>query len=352
MTFSLKDLWPLLKETASDWADDNAARLGAALAYYTVFALAPLLIVVLFIIGLFWSGQGGAAQAEILGQIEGLLGPEGAELVESLMENTRPGGGNLFAVVAGVVALFLGATGVFGQLQGALNTIWEVKPKPGRGIKGFIMTRLLSFGIVLTIGFLLLVALVVSAGLSALDAFFADVTPLAHFFFRLLEMLVSFGIITLLFAMIFRYLPDVEIDWRDVWIGAAITAGLFVLGKFAIGLYLGNSSTASAYGAAGSLVVLLLWVYYSAQILFFGAEFTQVYARRYGSQIRPASYAMLLPEARRLREAAREEEVAAAQPAVPAPVAAAVAPPRPPSAMKRWLPVVAAFFLGRWLKRG
>lgn len=342
---TLQDLWPLLKETVSEWTEDGAPRLGAALAYYTVFSLAPLLIIVLFIIGLIWSGETSVARERILAQVQGLTGPDGAQMIETMLESTRPGNGGGLATLLGVVALIFGATGVFVQLQNALNIIWDVVPKPGRGIRGFLATRLLSFGVVLVIGFLLLVSLLLSALLSALDTLTSGVTPLTQFLFQVLNLIVSVGIITLLFAMIFRYLPDVEIEWRDVWVGAAITAVLFTLGKWGIGVYLGNSSTASTYGAAGSLVVLLLWVYYSAQILFFGAEFTQVYARHHGSHIRPADYAMALPDL--------DADTSPSSPPAVIPGASVPLPapsPQPP-VWKRALPVALAFIVGRWLGR-
>ncbi len=338
MRLTLQACWDLLKEAASKWSEDDAARLGAALAYYTVFSLAPLLLIVLFVVGLVWGGQSGAVRAEVLGQVEALAGPEGAALVRTMLEEVRPGSGSVLAVAAGVAALLFGATGVFAQLQGALNAIWEVRRRPGRGLRGFVVARLLSFGMVLGIGFLLLVSLVVSALLAALDSLLTGITPLAQWLFHLLNLVVSFGVVTLLFAMIFRYLPDVEIAWRDVGIGAALTALLFTLGKFAIGLYLGSSSVASAYGAAGSLVVLLLWVYYSAQLLFFGAEFTQVYARRYGTHIRPSAHAVPL--------AAPGNEPA---PLPPAPAAAGKRQTGP--ALRRLVLPTLAFFAGHWLGR-
>ena len=347
---SIKDLWPLLKEAVSEFGEDNASRLGAALAYYTVFSLAPLLVIVLFVIGLLWGGQAEGARAEIVGQVQELAGDDGADLIRTMLENTQPGAGGIVATVLSVVALIFGATGVFAQLQGALNQIWDVRPIPGQGLKGFAKTRLLSFGMVLAVGFLLLVSLVISALLSAIDSLLTGLTPAAHFFYQLLNFAVSFGVITLLFALIYYYLPDVEVAWRDVWVGAALTALLFTLGKLAIGLYLGNSSTASTYGAAGALVVLLLWVYYSAQILFFGAELTQVYARRFGSRIRPSAHAIRVPDVDDLLE---KKQAAAAAAETPAPhtLPAATPAPRPRPAWKRAVPLVAAFFLGRWLKR-
>ena len=346
MPFSWKDLWGLLKEAASEFSDDHASRLGAALAYYTVFSLAPLLVIALFVVGLIWGGQAESARASVVQQMQELAGPDGAELIRTMLDSTRPGAGGTVATVLSVVALVFGATGVFAQLQGALNVIWDVRRRPGGGLKGFATTRLLSFGMVIAVGFLLLVSLVISAMLSALDALLTGVTPVAHFFYQLLNLAVSLGVITLLFALIYRYLPDVEIAWRDVWVGSFVTAVLFTLGKFGIGLYLGNSGTASAYGAAGALVVLLLWVYYSAQILFFGAELTQVYARHYGERIRPSPHAVRVPDVEDLLKEKLETAPAPA-PALPA---RRPAPAKP--GWKRAMPLVLAFFVGRWLKRG
>ncbi len=295
MRMTFKEIPSLLKAAYSEWSADNASRLGAALAYYAVFSLAPLLLIVIGAASLVWGSQSGAAQAQVMTEMQRLLGPDGAEMIGAMLESaSRPGGGSVWATVVGGVVLLFGATGVFVQLQGALNTIWNVRPAPGRGLWNFVAARLLSFGMILAIGFLLLVSLVVSAGISAMEGYLQTVTPGTQVLARVLSVALSLGIITLLFALIYRYLPDVEIAWRDVWIGAAITALLFTLGKLLLGLYLGRSGAASAFGAAGSLVVLLIWVYYSAQIVFFGAELTQVYARRHGSRIRPGTHAVWL----------------------------------------------------------
>ncbi|HXW01096.1 MAG TPA: YihY/virulence factor BrkB family protein [Anaerolineae bacterium] len=276
-----KTIWTLLKETFSEWSEDKASRLAAALAYYTVFALAPLLIIVIAVAGLVFGQE--AARGELVTQIQGLVGQEGAQLIETMIESASKPTSGIIATTIAIATILFGASGLFGQLQDALNTIWEVPPKPERGILGMVKDRFLSFTMVLGIGFLLLVSLIISAALSALDPYLTDLLPGSIYLIKILNLVISFGLITLLFALIYKILPDVEIAWSDVWIGAAVTSLLFNLGKFVIGVYLGNSSAGSAYGAAGSLVVLLLWVYYSAQILLFGAEFTQVYAKRYGS---------------------------------------------------------------------
>jgi membrane protein len=260
--------------------------MGAALAFYTLFAIAPLFIIVLAIAGL-WFGE-AAARRELFSQVSGLVGSEGGDAIQALISAANRPKTGAWATVIAVVTLFVGATGVFVQLQDALNSIWGVRRAPGRGLRNFIKDRLLSFALIVGIGFLLLVSLVLSAGLSALGKYMGVLLPVQETLWQGINFVVSFGVITLLFAMIFKLLPDVKIAWRDVWIGAMLTALLFNLGKFLLGLYLGRSSVTSAYGAAGSLVIVLLWVYYSAQILFFGAKFTQLYASQYSSHLEPA----------------------------------------------------------------
>jgi len=259
--------------------------MGAALAFYTLFAIAPLFVIVLAMAG-FWFGE-QAARRELFSQVSGLIGSEGAEAIQALISAAHKAKTGAWANVMAVVTLFVGATGVFVQLQDALNSVWSVRRVPGRGLRSFIKDRLLSFVFVVGIGFLLLVSLILNAGLSALDKFMVVLVPMHETIWQGLNFVFSFGVITLLFAMIFKVLPDVKIAWRDVWIGAIITALLFNVGKHLFGLYLGRSSVTSAYGAAGSLVIVLLWVYYSAQILFFGAKFTQIYSNRYGSRLEP-----------------------------------------------------------------
>ncbi|MBI3942837.1 MAG: YihY/virulence factor BrkB family protein [Chloroflexi bacterium] len=296
----IKTFGTLLKDTFNAWNEDKAPRLAAALAYYTIFSMAPLLIIVIAIAGLVFGEA--AVRGQIVGQIQGLVGEEGAQLIQTMIENAGEKNSGIFATIIGVVTLVLGAMGVFGQLQDALNTIWEVAPKPGGGIKDILGNRLLSFAMVLSIGFLLLVSLVVSAGLAALGKFATNVSPGFSIGLQVVNLLVSFAVTTVLFAGIYKFLPDAKIDWEDVWIGAAITSLLFTVGRFLIGLYLGYSSAASAYGAAGSLVIVLLWIYYSAQILLLGAEFTQVYASRYGKQTEPAEHAINLTAEMRVHQ--------------------------------------------------
>jgi membrane protein len=281
----------LLKQTASEWMEDDAPTLGAALAYYTVFSLAPLMTIAIAMAGLFFGKE--AAQGQIFDELRVLFGEEGGKAVEEVVQsaNAQPAAG-VVATIISVIILLFGASGVFGQLQASLNTIWGVKPKPGRGVLGIIRDRLLSFGFTLVVGFLLLVSLLLTAGIALVADWVGGLMPGSEAVAQILNVVFSLVMITLLFAMIYKFLPDAKIAWRDVWIGAFLTALLFTIGKFALGIYLGKSGVASSYGAAGSLIVLLLWVYYSSQILFFGAEFTQVYANRFGSRVAPADNAV------------------------------------------------------------
>ena len=276
-------VWALLGETAVAWYEDRAPRLGAALAFYTVFALAPGLIFIIALAALLLGKE--AAQGQIINEVQDLIGAAGAHAIEAAIESARSAGGSLVATSLGVLTLLFGLWGVFGELQDALNTIWGVTTRPGRGVIGAIKERFWSFTMVIGIGFLLLVSLAASAWLAAAGTFFAQLSPLPPTVMETANALLSFVIITVMFAVIYKLLPDVRIGWRNVWIGAAVTALLFTVGKSLIGLYLGRSSVASVYGAAGSLVVILLWIYYSAQVVFFGAEFTKVYSRRFGAVV-------------------------------------------------------------------
>jgi membrane protein len=287
---ALKVIGGLLRDAAVDWYDDNVPRLAAAMAFYTLLSLAPLLVISVSVAGAVFGDE--AARGEIVGQLRGLLGREAAEAIQSVLASARETHTNVVGAVIGGIALFFGASGTFAELQSALDTVWEVKPKEGRGVRGVIRDRFVSFAAVLGVGFLLLVSLVISAVLSAAGAYFTAVLPGGAALWQSVNVVVSIAMITVLFALIFKLVPDVQIGWRDVWIGALVTSLLFVLGKLAIGFYLGRSGVASPYGAAGSVVVVVVWVYYSAQILFFGAEFTQVYARRYGSHIPPSPNAV------------------------------------------------------------
>ena len=291
MQIRVKPFFKLLKEAFRQWQQDKASLLAAALAYYTVFSITPLLVIAIAIAGAVF-GQDNARGA-ILEQINELVGNQGAQAIETALNNANQPQLSSVASTISVVVLLIGASGVFAQLQEALNTVWNVKAKPNGGIWQLIRKRLLSFGMVLAIGFLLLVSLILSAILSAVSNLEINLLPAFTPLWQLLNLAISFSLISLLFALIYKYLPDVKIRWKDVWVGAIMTALLFTLGKSLIGLYLGRGSLGSAYGAAGSLIVFLAWVFYSAQILLFGAEFTQVYAREYGRKIRPDRHAEL-----------------------------------------------------------
>jgi membrane protein len=281
----------LFTETFTAWSNDKVPRHGAALAYYTILSLVPLLVVIIAMIGLIFGRE--AAQGYILEQIGSLVGPQSAEAIKEMIQRASEPATGIVATVAAAGTLLLGASGVFAQLQDSLNSIWGVKPKEGRGLWGLIRDRFISVAALLGTGFLLLVSLVLSAALSAFGKWFGGWLPAPEFVLQVLELVISLAVITGLFALIFKVLPDAHVAWSDVWVGAALTALLFTIGKFAIGLYLGKSDVGSAYGAAGSLVILLVWVYYSAQILLFGAEFTQAYANRLGSRIVPSENAVV-----------------------------------------------------------
>lgn len=271
----------VLKEAAMGFAGDNAPRLGAALAYYTVFSMAPLILITITIAGAVFGEE--AARGQVFAHMRGLIGHTGAEVVNEMVKDASRAGTGAIATTLGIAALLFGASGVFGQLRAALNTIFHVQPKDTPIVLGFLKERFLSVATVIVIGFLLLVALIVDTAISAAGDYMAHRLPGGEGLWHAVELVVSTAMITALFALVFRYMPDVRIPWRDVWIGAVVTAVLFSIGKFALGLYLGKKATESTHSAAGALIVLLLWVYYSAQILFFGAELTQTYSRRMGS---------------------------------------------------------------------
>jgi membrane protein len=283
-------IWQFVKTTINEWVEAEPFQLAAALSYYTLFSLAPLLLIAIGVAGLVFGRE--AAQNQIVESLQGLIGQHPAPSVpEKIQTSNEKPKTRVLSTIIGFVALLFGAGGVVGQLQTSLNKVWEVTPKPGQGIWGFLRQRFFSFAMVLAIGFLLLVSLVVTAVLSSftsmLSSFLGDATFVAH----AIDILVSFGFVTLLFALIYKYVPDVEIQWRDVWVGAALTSILFTIGKYLIGLYIGTSGVSSTFGAAGSLITILVWVYYSSLIFFLGAEFTRVYATQYGSGVAPAENA-------------------------------------------------------------
>jgi membrane protein len=286
-----KALWRLLRATASEWWNDDVFQLAAALAFYTIFSMAPIVTIALWIAGIAFGTD--AATRALVDQVRELVGPNGAQAVEGVIDGISHARGGLASSALAFGTLVLGSTAVFGQLQTSLNRIWDVKPKPrGSAFERFVKKRLLSFGLVVALGFLLLVSLVVSAVLTALHDAVAMLLPGLSGVWRMLDFAVSFGLAALLFCGVYKVLPDAEIGWRDVAIGGVVTAALFTLGKLAIGLYLGRTSLGSAYGAAGSFVVFVAWIYYSAIVCFFGAEFTQVYARSYHPRIQPEDFAV------------------------------------------------------------
>ncbi|WP_323489122.1 YihY/virulence factor BrkB family protein [Flavobacterium sp. PL02] len=283
--------WYLLKTTVLEFNDDNAIKLSAALAYYTIFALPPLLIIIITICGVFFGED--AVAGELYGQINGLVGDSAAIQIQETIKNVQLSGSNVFATVFGVGMLLIGASGVFAEIQSSINFIWGLRAKPNKGLKKFIQNRLMSFSMIVSVGFLMLVSLFVSTILDLMSArlklYFPESTV---YLFNIINLIIILISITLLFAIIFKALPDGIIKWKDSFIGASCTAVLFMIGKFAIGFYLGSSTTASVYGAAGSVIIILVWVYYSAIILYFGAEFTKVYAKTYGGKIYPNEYSV------------------------------------------------------------
>lgn len=302
---NFKTVFELLKDSFNDWMEDYALRLSAALAYYSVFSLAPLLIIVMGIAGIFLGQE--AVQGQLDNQLQSLLGSkEAAEAIQGMVKGASKQSSGVLATIVGFVTLLFGASGVFGQLKDALNTVWEVKAKPGGGIMGFIKERILSIGMIVVIGFLLLVSLVLTAILGAMTKGLGT-SLLAGFF----TFIVSFAVVTLLFATIFKVLPDVEIEWRDVWVGAAFTAFLFEVGKQLLSLYFSKGAVASSYGVAGSLVVLLLWVYYSSLIVLFGAEFIQVYCKKFGRKMLPSKNAIAVTAEERAHQGMPAGEKAA-----------------------------------------
>jgi membrane protein len=271
----------LLAEAWAEWNNDNAPRLGAALAFYTMLSLAPLLVVIIGIAGLVFGQE--AAQGQIFGQIRGMVGDQGAAAIQEMIKHASNMGSGIMATIVGVLMLLFAATGVVTELRSSLNAVWGIPPKTDSGVVGTVKERGYAVAVVLACGFLLVVTLVVSAALAAMGHFFGQMLPIPEAVMQAINFVISLAVITGVFALIFKYLPDVQLAWNDVLLGAAVTAVMFTIGKFLIGMYLGKASIGSAYGAAGSLAIVLVWVYYSAQIFFFGAEFTEVYAREHGS---------------------------------------------------------------------
>ncbi|MGB3851899.1 MAG: YihY/virulence factor BrkB family protein [Tunicatimonas sp.] len=301
-----KNIFSLLKATYQEWNEDEPFRQSAVIAYYSIFSLPALLIIIVNTVGIVLGEE--AVQGNISAQISDLVGAEAAQQVEEMIANVSQQGNNVIGIIIGIGTLLFGATGVFYQLQQSLNKVWEVELKPNAGYAKLAIDRATSLGVILAIGFLLLVSLALTAVLTALGGWIERQLPdFMLYLFQLINLFVPFGVITLLFALIYKVLPDVKISWHAVWIGALVTALLFTIGKSAIGFYFGTSNPASAFGAAGSVILILLWVNYSALIFLFGAEFTQVYARRYGERIEPNSYARRTAEFRIKEQEQREQ---------------------------------------------
>lgn len=288
---SPKGIWEVLKKSFSGFSDDKVMKLSASLAYYTVFSIGPMIIVIIYVAGLIYGRE--AAQGTIFGQIQGLVGAEAALQIQDMIKNSAFNSGGNFALIIGIITLIIGATGVFAEIQDSINQIWNLKPKPKKGWLKMLTDRLLSFSVIISLGFILLVSLLLNGVLDILmdrlQARFPNVTVVVVY---IVNILITFSIISTLFGVIFKVLPDAVIKWKDVITGSMVTSVLFMLGKFAITFYIGSSDVGGTYGAAGSLVVLLLWVYYSSVILYFGAEFTKAYAAKYGGAIHPSKYAV------------------------------------------------------------
>jgi membrane protein len=306
-----RHLLPMLKDAASDWVDDGAMRLSSSLAYYAIFSLAPLLVIVISMAGLFFGEE--AARGQLSEEISTLAGWRAGEAIQSAVQSSaaQKSGGVLATILSTAVLLF-GASTVFAELKDALNTVWGVVVKPGRPFFTLVRDRFFSFSIVLAIGFLLLVSLIISVLLAALGVYMSGHIQLPPAVWKTWDFIISFVVVTGLFAMIFKLLPNVRLAWRDVWLGAIATSLLFSLGKLVIGYYLATSSVGSSFGAAGSVIVVLAWIYYSSCILFFGAELTKGYARRFGSGVVPNSHAVLVDDLLRARLGLTTATIAAA----------------------------------------
>ena len=309
----MKFWFSVLKSTVSDFMEDKALRLAAALAYYAMFSLAPLLIIIMALAS-FVFGEENIRQ-QMHDQLSGMLGGESTKTIESMTAARQMGSGTM-AMILGIAALLFGASGVFGQMQDALNTIWEVKAKAGGGILRLLRDRFLSLTMVLGLGFLLLISMVLTTAVEAMTAGMGRVFPMPDAVTMVLSLIISFSVVTVLFALIFKVLPDLKVPWKVAFIGGIFTALLFTIGKWGLSQYLGKESTASAYGAAGSVIIILLWIYYSSVILFLGAEFTQAYATKKGIRLKTSEYAVpVTPEA-------RAQEGLDTEPGVPRPATA------------------------------
>ncbi|RYY89937.1 MAG: YihY/virulence factor BrkB family protein [Chitinophagaceae bacterium] len=289
--FSWKSVGPLLKQSFKGFSEDKVPKLSASLAYYTIFSLAPILIVIISLCGIFLGQE--AVSGQLFGQIKGIVGAESASQIQEMIQNASLSGKGTISLIIGIVTLLIGATSMFGEMQDSINGIWGIKVHPKAGIKAVIMNRLLSFGMVATLGFLLLVSLAATAVIEGVGGKLMERFPdVSVVLFYIVNLVLTLAVTTILFAGIFKVLPDAKIQWKDVWVGAGATAVLFLIGKFLISLYISKSEIGSTYGSAGSLIVLLVWIYYSSFILYFGAEFTKHYLVAYGPGIQPNKYAV------------------------------------------------------------
>ena len=302
---ALRQIWSLTRETLTQWEADQASRLAAALALYTLLSIAPLIVISIAVAGVLFGDA--AARGQLSQQVAGIVGEQAGRAIEALVENARAPSAGVLGSALGIAVLLFGASGVFAELQAALNQIWNVKQRPGRGVRGLLRDRFFSFIIVMGVAFLLLVSLVISAALTTVTTHLGNLLPWPALWL-VLNALVGLALSTVLFALIFKVVPDAQIAWRDVWVGAFVTACCFSAGKGALAWYVGRSATVSPFDAAGSLVALTVWVYYSAQILFLGAEFAQVYATRRGHRILPTKNALLLAESKLAESKARDQE--------------------------------------------
>jgi membrane protein len=296
----MSKIWTILKQAFSGWSIHNVSRLGAALSYFTVVSLAPLLVIAISVAGFVFGEK--AVKGEVGQTLQRLIGPSGAQAVQGMVASASRQHGGMTATILSIVLLVVGASGVFIELQSSLNTIWEVQPRPDRGVWGIVRDRLISLAMVMGTAFLLLVSMLVSAALSAISNFMPELLVGGETIWMVINSVVSFLVIGFMFGLIFKYVPDIKIRWRDVAVGALVTSALFTIGKTLIGLYLGRSAVASSYGAAGSLAIVLLWVYYVSQIFFFGAEFTRAYTQVIGSGAQPAESAVAVKADRRQAE--------------------------------------------------
>lgn len=305
--FRVKNIPSLIVEAYYEMLDDKAFKMAAALSYYAAFSMGPLLIIVIAIAGFIFGED--AARGQLFFELKNMIGSDGAQMLETIIKGASNTSTGIFATILSVILLVMGSIGVFLELQESLNIVWGVEPKPGRGVKGFLKNRLVSFSMVVATAFLLMISLIINSAITLFNEFMGEMFPALIPIAFILNNAASLVVITLLFALIYKVLPDVKISWRYVWLGAGITSLLFAIGKYLIGLYLGSSSYASTYGAAASLVIIFVWIYYSGLILFFGAELTQVYRKRYsGSKLVADRDGVVVPKVSELVKSVTEKQ--------------------------------------------